>query len=130
LQLLVWGLFISTVAVYHVTYLVNSATHLIGSRRYETKDDSRNSLIIALLTFGEGWHNNHHHYPNSTRQGFFWWEIDITYYVLLFMSGLGLVWDLKGVPKRVLEPKPKAMPAPTSAPVPVEAKPATVVVNS
>ncbi len=60
-------------------------------------------LVIAALTFGEGWHNNHHHYPNSTRQGFYWWEIDITYYVLRFMSLLGLVWDLRPVPKRVLQ---------------------------
>ncbi len=119
LQLLVWGLFISTVAVYHVTYLVNSATHLIGTRRYETKDDSRNSLIVALLTFGEGWHNNHHHYPNSTRQGFFWWEIDITYYGLQFLNMLGLVWDLKAVPQRILEPKKKLEP--------VAAQPATVM---
>ena len=118
-QLLVWGLFISTVAVYHVTYLVNSATHLIGTRRYETKDDSRNSLIVALLTFGEGWHNNHHHYPNSTRQGFYWWEIDITYYGLQFMNMFGLVWDLKAVPKRILEPKKKLEP--------VAVQPATVV---
>jgi len=110
LQLLVWGFFVSTVAVYHVTYLVNSATHLIGRRRYETKDDSRNSLIVALLTFGEGWHNNHHYYPNSTRQGFFWWEIDITYYTLQFMGMLGLVWDIKEVPQRILYPKPKAAP--------------------
>ena len=118
LQLLAWGFFVSTIAVYHVTYLVNSATHLVGARRYETKDDSRNSLIIALLTFGEGWHNNHHYYPNSTRQGFFWWEIDITYYTLQLMSMLGLVWDLKGVPHRILHPaKAKADDA-----IPVEAK--------
>jgi stearoyl-CoA desaturase (delta-9 desaturase) len=124
-QLLVWGFFISTIAVYHVTYLVNSATHLIGSRRYETKDDSKNSMIVALLTFGEGWHNNHHHYPNSTRQGFYWWEIDITYYILSVMSMLGLVWDLKAVPKRVLEPKKKPALQPTPI---VEAKPASVQV--
>jgi stearoyl-CoA desaturase (delta-9 desaturase) len=122
LQLLVWGLFVSTIAVYHVTYLVNSATHLVGSRRYETKDDSKNSMIVALLTFGEGWHNNHHYYPNSTRQGFFWWEIDITYYILSFMSMLGLVWDLKGVPKRILHPAPK----PAVQPIPVDATPATM----
>jgi len=111
-QLVVWGFFISTVAVYHVTYLVNSATHIVGSRRYETKDDSRNSLIVALLTFGEGWHNNHHHYPNSTRQGFFWWEIDITYYLLCFLNMLGLVWDLKAVPKHVLHPEKKPVEQP------------------
>jgi stearoyl-CoA desaturase (delta-9 desaturase) len=103
LQMLLWGLFISTVAVYHVTYLVNSATHLVGTRRFETKDDSRNSMWVALLTFGEGWHNNHHHYPNSVRQGFYWWEIDITWYILKAMSLLGLVWELRPVPRRVLE---------------------------
>ena len=118
LQMLIWGFFVSTVAVYHVTYLVNSATHLIGNRRYETKDDSRNSLIIALLTFGEGWHNNHHYYPNSTRQGFFWWEIDISYMVLRTMGLFGLVWELRPVPKRLLAPKPKTIPA-TATPVPL-----------
>jgi stearoyl-CoA desaturase (Delta-9 desaturase) len=113
MQLLVWGFFISTVAVYHVTFLVNSATHLVGTRRFATKDDSRNSLVIALLTFGEGWHNNHHHYPNSARQGFYWWEIDISYYGLRFLSMLGLVWDIRPVPNRVLRDahKPAALPA-------------------
>lgn len=119
MQMVVWGFFISTIAVYHVTYLVNSATHIIGSRRFETKDDSRNSMIVALLTFGEGWHNNHHHYPNSTRQGFYWWEIDITYCGLCFMSMLGLVWDLKPVPARVL--------AQATNTVPADAKPASVL---
>ena len=123
MQILVWGFFISTIACYHVTYLVNSLAHVMGSRRYETKDDSRNNMLVALLTFGEGWHNNHHHYPNSTRQGFYWWEIDLTYYGLRFMQMLGLVWSLKGVPQRVLEPKPKAAPLP----IPAEAKPAEVV---
>jgi stearoyl-CoA desaturase (delta-9 desaturase) len=124
MQLLVWGFFVSTCAVYHVTFLVNSATHVLGTRRYETKDDSKNSLIIALLTFGEGWHNNHHHYPNSTRQGFFWWEIDISYLTLLFMSGLGLVWDLRPVPKKMLQPKPKPAPLPGA-----EVAPSYVVPN-
>jgi stearoyl-CoA desaturase (delta-9 desaturase) len=119
-QMLIWGFFISTIATYHVTYLVNSAAHVLGSRRYETKDDSRNNWLVALLTFGEGWHNNHHHYPNSTRQGFYWWEVDLTYYALTFMSVFGLVWDLKGVPQRMLEPKKK----PASEPVPIEANPA------
>jgi len=114
MQLLVWGFFVSTIAVYHVTYLVNSATHLVGTRRYKTKDDSRNSMIIALLTFGEGWHNNHHYYPNSTRQGFFWWEIDLSYYVLRFMSLLGLVWDLRPVPQRILHPQPRPVAEPAS----------------
>ncbi len=118
-QMLVWGFFVSTVAVYHLTFLVNSATHLIGTRRYATKDDSRNSLVVALLTFGEGWHNNHHRYPNSTRQGFFWWEIDISYYGLLFMSMLGLVWDMRPVPRRILRevdrPVPEPVPVPPAA---------------
>jgi stearoyl-CoA desaturase (delta-9 desaturase) len=122
MQLLIWGFFISTIACYHVTYLVNSAAHVLGSRRYETKDDSRNNWLVALLTFGEGWHNNHHHYPNSTRQGFYWWEVDLTYYALSFMSMLGLVWDLKAVPKRILEPKQK----PVVQEIPVEVKPATM----
>ncbi len=126
LQLVVWGMLVSTIAVYHVTYLVNSATHLIGTRRYQTKDDSKNSMIVALLTFGEGWHNNHHYYPNSTRQGFFWWEIDITYYILNFMGMLGLVWDLKGVPERILYPKPKAV---AQAEMPMEMKPEAVRVS-
>ena len=61
-------------------------------------DESRNSLLLALLTFGEGWHNNHHHYPGAVRQGFFWWEIDLTFYVLLVMSKLGIIWELNAVP--------------------------------
>ncbi len=101
-QLLVWGFFISTVAVYQGTYLINSLSHCIGRRRFATHDDSRNSLVLALLTFGEGWHNNHHHYPASARQGFYWWEIDITYYLLVVLSWTGLVWDLKPVPESVL----------------------------
>jgi stearoyl-CoA desaturase (delta-9 desaturase) len=115
MQLVIWGFFISTVAVYHVTYLVNSATHLIGSRRYKTKDDSRNSLVIALLTFGEGWHNNHHYYPNSVRQGFFWWEIDITWYLLKLMAVFGLVWELRPVPRRILQGEYEAVTAPASS---------------
>ncbi len=122
-QLVIWGFFISTAATWHVTYMVNSVAHLLGTRRYETKDDSRNNPVVALLTFGEGWHNNHHHYPNSACQGFYWWEVDLTYYGLWFMSQLGLVWDLKGVPVRILEPK--KVPAPQA--IPAEAQPATVV---
>ncbi|MGF1581298.1 MAG: acyl-CoA desaturase [Gemmataceae bacterium] len=100
-QLLMWG-FLSTVAVYHATYLVNSVSHVVGRRRYQTKDDSRNNFWVAILTFGEGWHNNHHHYPNSVRQGFFWWEIDMAYYLLKAMSWLGLVWDLRPVAPHML----------------------------
>lgn len=99
-QLLVWGFFISTVALFHGTCLINSMAHRVGGRRYETGDESRNSLLLALLTLGEGWHNNHHHYQASARQGFFWWEVDVTYYVLKAMSWLGLIWDLRPVPAR------------------------------
>ncbi len=101
-QMLVWGFLLSTLAVYHITYMVNSLAHVVGRRRYKTTDDSRNSLWIALLTFGEGWHNNHHRYMASARQGFYWWEIDITYYVLRVLSWFGLVWDLKPVPESIL----------------------------
>ncbi len=95
---LVVGFFWSTVLLWHTTFLVNSAAHVFGRRRYETTDTSRNSLIIALLTGGEGWHNNHHHYQASARQGFFWWEIDPTYYGLVVMSWFGIVKDLKKPP--------------------------------
>ena len=102
LQLVVWCYFISTVALYHATYSVNSLAHLYGSRRFATADDSRNNALVALLTLGEGWHNNHHHYPSSARQGFYSWEIDPTYYLLVGLEQLGLIWDLRGVPKNVL----------------------------
>ena len=101
--MLVWGFFVSTVVLYHAVYTINSLSHKFGGRRYETRDDSRNNFFLALLTLGEGWHNNHHHYPGSTRQGFFWWEVDITYYGLVALSWLGLVWDLRKPPARVLE---------------------------
>lgn len=100
LQLLVWGL-ISTIILFHATFATNSLAHLFGKRRYETGDFSRNNFWMALLTMGEGWHNNHHHYPASVQQGFFWWEIDITYWILVLMSKVGLVWDLRLVPEKV-----------------------------
>ena len=96
------GFFLSTVMLWHGTFLVNSLTHVIGGRRFDTTDESRNSWLIAIITMGEGWHNNHHHYQSSTRQGFYWWEIDVTYYVLKAMSYVGLVWDLRAPPERVL----------------------------
>lgn len=104
-QLLVWGFFISTVVLFHATVTINSFAHRFGSRRFPTRDDSRNNALLALITFGEGWHNNHHHYPGSARQGFRWWEIDGTYYVLKLMSGLRIVWDLKPVPEAFRHPR-------------------------
>lgn len=103
LQLLVWGFVISTVALYHATFSVNSLAHAWGSRRYETRDHSRNNFLIALFTLGEGWHNNHHHYPGAAHQGFYWWEIDLTYYGLKMLAACGLIWDLKTVPANVRE---------------------------
>jgi len=102
-QMLVWGFCVSTVVLYHATFTINSLAHRWGSRRYETGDDSRNNALLALLTFGEGWHNNHHRYPGSVRQGFRWYEYDLSWYLLWLMSKLGLVWDLRGVPQRVRE---------------------------
>ncbi len=100
-QLLIWGFFVSTVVLFHVTVTINSLAHRFGTRRFATPDDSRNNLWLALLTFGEGWHNNHHFFPGSVRQGFRWWELDLTYYGLKLMAWLGLVQGLKPVPARV-----------------------------
>ena len=88
-QLLVWGFFVSTVVLFHATVTINSLAHRFGTRRFATRDDSRNNLWLALLTFGEGWHNNHHFFPGSARQGFRWWEIDLTYYGLRLLAVLG-----------------------------------------
>ena len=101
-QMLIWGFFISTIVLFHATVTINSLAHRYGRRRFETKDDSRNNFWLALLTFGEGWHNNHHFFPGSSRQGFRWWEVDLTWYGLKLMSMLGLVRGLKPVPAWVL----------------------------
>jgi stearoyl-CoA desaturase (delta-9 desaturase) len=97
------GFFLSTVLTYHGTFFINSLTHLFGRRRYVTTDTSRNSLILALITLGEGWHNNHHYYQSTANQGFFWWEIDISYYVLKVLSWFGLTRDLRTPPQHVLD---------------------------
>ena len=102
-QLLVWGFFISTVVLFHCTCFINSLAHQMGTQRYDTGDDSRNSLLLALLTFGEGWHNNHHRYPGAARQGFFWWEVDITYYGLQMLEKLRIISDLPQPPERLLQ---------------------------
>ena len=100
---LVVGFFWSTVLVYHATFCINSLAHVHGTKRYVTGDDSRNSWLLAFITMGEGWHNNHHAYPSSVRQGFRWWEIDCTYYILTLLSRVGLIWDLKRPPAAVLK---------------------------
>ncbi|MBN44925.1 MULTISPECIES: acyl-CoA desaturase [unclassified Methylophaga] len=104
-QMLVWGYFISTVVLLHATLLINSMAHCLGKKRYQTADESRNNLFLALLTLGEGWHNNHHHYPASARQGFYWWEVDISYYILKLMQKSGLIWDVRTVPLHKRESK-------------------------
>ncbi len=114
---LVWGFVVSTILVYHATFTINSLSHLFGSRRYDTPDDSRNNVWLALITLGEGWHNNHHHYQSSANQGFFWWEIDISYMTLLCLRCLGLVWHLrkpgeKALTHRLIQPTITAVDAP------------------
>jgi stearoyl-CoA desaturase (delta-9 desaturase) len=101
------GFFLSTVLLYHGTFSINSLMHHFGKPRYKTGDESKNSLWLALITLGEGWHNNHHYYEVASRQGFFWWEIDITWYVLKVLSWFGLIWELKGVPKHIKFSKDK-----------------------
>jgi stearoyl-CoA desaturase (delta-9 desaturase) len=103
-QGLVWGFFVSTVLLYHATFGINSLCHLFGRVRYRTDDGSRNNLLMALVTLGEGWHNNHHYYASSTKQGFFWWEVDLSFYTLKVLSCLGVVWGLKAPPSAVLTP--------------------------
>lgn len=97
-QMAVWGFCISTVAVYHATFCINSLAHRYGKARFDTRDDSRNNLWLALLTLGEGWHNNHHFYPGSARQGFRAREVDLTWYGLWLLGKTGLIWDLKPIP--------------------------------
>ncbi len=99
---LVWGFFVSSVLSHHATFLVNSACHLWGQRRYATADASRNNWFVALLTLGEGWHNNHHHYQSSANQGFRWWEIDVSYYLIRLLALVGLVWDVRTPPPEKL----------------------------
>lgn len=101
-QLVVVGLLCSTTLLYHCTFAVNSIGHTVGSRRYVTRDNSRNSFWLALMTAGEGWHNNHHRYPASERQGFYWWEIDLTHYGVVLLSWLRIVWDVRGPSADVL----------------------------
>ena len=91
---LVWGFFVSTTMLWHGTFTINSLSHIFGKRRYPTTDESKNNPILAVVTMGEGWHNNHHYYPRSARQGFYWWEIDASFYVLKGLEAIGLVWDL------------------------------------
>jgi stearoyl-CoA desaturase (Delta-9 desaturase) len=103
---LLWGFFISTVLLWHGTFTINSLAHVFGRRRYYTSDTSRNSLTLAVITGGEGWHNNHHYYQASARQGFYWWEFDPVYYALRALSWVGIVHDLKTPPREVRDARP------------------------
>jgi len=107
LSTVIIGFFASTIFLFHGTFSINSLMHMIGKQRYESKDESKNSLILALVTLGEGWHNNHHYYQSSVRQGFFWWEIDITFYILKVLSWFGIIWDLRPVPIHIKYSKNK-----------------------
>jgi len=100
---LVFGFFGSTVLLWHATFTINSLSHTVGSRRYATRDTSRNNAVLAILTFGEGWHNNHHHYPVSARQGFYWWEIDLSWYALRGLAALHLIRGLRQPTAAVME---------------------------
>ena len=96
-----FGFFLSTVFLYHGTFSINSVMHVFGKKRYNTGDESKNSFLLSIVTSGEGWHNNHHFYPSSCRQGFFWWEIDFTYYILKLLSFVGIVKGIKEPPKEI-----------------------------
>jgi sn-1 stearoyl-lipid 9-desaturase len=108
-KFVMWGIFLRTVVGLHATYLVNSATHMWGSRRFETADRSRNSFWVAILSFGEGWHNNHHADPQSARHGFAWYEFDVNWYGIKVLKALGLAWDVKA-PRVVTVPAKVAAP--------------------
>jgi stearoyl-CoA desaturase (delta-9 desaturase) len=103
LRWLAWGFCLPTMTLAHATFAINTVNHLWGSRRFETVDESRNNPVTALFAAGEGWHNNHHRYQRAARNGFYWWEIDVTWYVIRAMAAVGLAWDVQCVPKRVYE---------------------------
>lgn len=110
-QLFVWGFFISTVVLLHGTLFINSLAHMFGRQRFRTGDGSRNNGLLALVTMGEGWHNNHHRFCHSARQGFFWYEIDMTWWILRAMASVGLIWDLRPVPAHIYEEAKGVRPA-------------------
>ena len=100
---LVWGFCLPTMTLAHATFAINTVNHMFGSRRFETRDESRNNVFTAVFAAGEGWHNNHHRYQRAARNGFYWWEFDPTWYVIRAMKAVGLAWDVQAVPARIYE---------------------------
>jgi hypothetical protein len=109
------GFCLSAVIALHGASVVNTLGHRVGSQRYPTGDGSRNSFLLAVLSFGDGWHNNHHHYPHAAQAGFFWWEADSSFRLIRLLERVGLVWDVRRVPPHKLQPP--APPAPTPTPL-------------
>ena len=99
----VWGFCLPTMTLAHATFAINSINHMFGSRRFDTVDESRNNPLTAFFAVGEGWHNNHHRYQRAARNGFYWWEFDITWYTIRAMQAVGLAWDVQGVPSRIYQ---------------------------
>jgi stearoyl-CoA desaturase (delta-9 desaturase) len=112
---LVWGFCVPTVTLAHATFAINTVNHMFGSRRFDTIDESRNNIVTAFFAAGEGWHNNHHRYQRSARNGFYWWEFDVTWYVIRLMAAFGLVWDVHPVPQRIYD-EARAIKARRAAP--------------
>jgi len=100
---LVYGFCLPTMTLAHATFAINTVNHMFGSRRFDTLDESRNNPLTAFFAVGEGWHNNHHRYQRAARNGFYWWEVDVTWYVIRLMSAVGLAWNVQGVPRRIYE---------------------------
>jgi sn-1 stearoyl-lipid 9-desaturase len=122
-SLMLWGVFLRVVVGLHCTWLVNSATHMWGTRRFVTRDDSTNNFLIAMMTFGEGWHNNHHAHPVSARHGLAWWEFDLNWYGIQFLRLFGLAKKIKvaQLPERAEAPQPDPTPTPDPEPEPISA---------
>jgi stearoyl-CoA desaturase (Delta-9 desaturase) len=99
----VWGFCLPTMTLAHATFAINTVNHMFGTRRFETHDESRNNALTAFFAAGEGWHNNHHRYQGAARNGFYWWEFDLTWYVIRVMAALRLAWDVHPVPRRIYE---------------------------
>ena len=115
-EALLWGFFVSTTLLWHGTFTINSLSHIWGKRRYTTTDDSKNNPVLAIVTMGEGWHNNHHYYPRSVRQGFQWWQVDMTYYILRALAAVGIVWDLHLPSQKIIDGEGAVIARPARAP--------------